>query len=499
MPDETSKYTVESAYKDVERNALARTQAQKQPKAVMLGGQPGSGKSVLAAGAIRELRSGGGAVLIDADRMRERNPLYKQLSREDPQHAADRTHKEAGEWATRLTIVAAENRRNLVIDGTMRSPESIRDLTRRLKDAGYKIEARVMAVNAETSLARARLRFEEQVAERGTGRFVNEEQHDNAYTGIVESVRALEYEKLVDAVRVYDADQRPIYENLQGRGDWQKAPEAVQVLEQERARDWTYDERCDYVSVLEQINALASQRGSYRDNVADTLRMVADGKAMGGNENPPSRTYAQVSRPEQDRTWRTVPTDRDELAAKLEAARADLARFERSETYQRAQAFDQLTKREALAKHPELDGAYKQLHDIKQGRVAQVSQNDLETFYLNARAQLSEQLHRGQVPKGNVTLDESRRVIDMAAGQRGLIVRDAGQIKQDFKGQVVATSLHHALVQVSDMVAVRYEKAHLEREVCADEKVAIQYDSKKSQVYEQGKEPAREHARDMDR
>ncbi|WP_269845325.1 MULTISPECIES: hypothetical protein [Mycetohabitans] len=29
-------------------------------------------------------------MLIDADRMRERNPRYKQLSHEDPQHAADR-------------------------------------------------------------------------------------------------------------------------------------------------------------------------------------------------------------------------------------------------------------------------------------------------------------------------------------------------------------------------------------------------------------------------
>ncbi|WP_332908558.1 MULTISPECIES: zeta toxin family protein [Mycetohabitans] len=54
--------------------------------------------------------------------------------------------------------MAAENRRNLVIDGTMRSPESIRDLAHRLKDAGYKVEARVMAVNAKISFARARLR-----------------------------------------------------------------------------------------------------------------------------------------------------------------------------------------------------------------------------------------------------------------------------------------------------------------------------------------------------
>ena len=88
MASDISKYGMETAYKGVERDALAETQAQDKPKAILLGGQPGSGKSVLAAEAARELRDQGGAVVIDADRMREENPRYKQLSRDDPQHAA---------------------------------------------------------------------------------------------------------------------------------------------------------------------------------------------------------------------------------------------------------------------------------------------------------------------------------------------------------------------------------------------------------------------------
>ncbi|WP_459203460.1 zeta toxin family protein (plasmid) [Ralstonia pseudosolanacearum] len=556
MASEVSKYAMEGAYKDVERGALAKTEAQEQPKAIMLGGQPGSGKSALAAEAFRELRSSGGAVVIDADRMREENPRYKQLSREDPQHAADRTQKDASEWADRLTFAAAENKRNLVIDGTMLNPENVRELTNRLKDAGYEVEARIMAVNPETSLTRARLRFEEQVAERGTGRFVNREQHDNAYTGMVESVRALEREKLADTVRVYDANQRPIYENKQDRGEWQKAPEAVRALEHERARDWTHGERRDYVSALAEINALAKQREGYRDNVTyavveavnsklletnnvyEAARAFRDAKAeeqpfviraerlangresasapgqttvvgwdgqkeygkyIGGNDEALKRAYAEVTRPEQDRSPRSVLADRNELATKLDTARADLAQFERGVTYQRAQAFDQLPKLEALAKHPELDGAYKQLHEIKQSWTPQMTQTDRETSYFNARVALSEQLHRGQVPQGNVTVDESRRVIEMAANQRGLMVRDAGEMKQDFKGEVVVTSSRHALVQVSDMVAVRYETSNLDREVRVGEKVAIQHGNDKSQVHEQGKEPAREQARDVGR
>ncbi|MBP9893364.1 MAG: zeta toxin family protein [Planctomycetes bacterium] len=556
MAGEISKYAMESAYKDVERDALDRTTRQENPKAILLDGQPGAGKSALAAEAVRELRANGGAVVIAADRMREENPRYRQLSREDPQNAAELTQKEAGEWATRLTMAAVENRRNLVVDGTMRSPESIRDLTTRLKENGYEVEARLLAVNAETSITHARFRFEEQVAARGSGRFLNKEHHDNAYTGMVESVRALERDRLTDSVRVYDANQRQIYENRIERGDWQKKAEAVQVLEQERTRAWTHAERRDYVSALDDINALAKQREGVRDNVTYTVGTVARddhkdysnvhdaarafrdakaedrpyvirterlpnnreaasiqgqttyvekdgvreyGKFIVGNDEPLKRAYAEALRPEQERSARPVLADREELAAKLDAARRDLSRFEQTTTYQRAQAFDQLNKHAALERHPELDGAYKQLIDIKQSLIPQTSQEQRDNSYFSARAQLSEQIHRGHIPEGNVTLDESRRVIDMAANHRGLMVRDSQELKQDVKGEVVATSSHHALVKMSDMVAVRYEKGGLNRDVQVGEKLAIQHGHEKSEVYQQGNEPARENARDMGR
>ena len=460
MAQEFSKEIVESAYKELEHYALSRTAAQEKPKAILLGGQPGSGKTALAAETMQEFRTKGGAIVIDADRMREENPHYKQISREDPQNAADRTQEEAGEWAARLTMTAAENRRNLIVDGTMRSPENIQVLATRLSDAGYDVEARVMAVNAETSMTRARLRFEEQVAERGTGRFVNREQHDNAYSGMVETVRALERDKLANSVRLYDANQRMIYENRLERGEWQRNPEAVQALERERTREWTHAERRDYVSALQEINTLAQQRELM--DVTNGLRSIGD---------------------------------RHELAAKLEAAREDLRRFEGSRTYQRAHAFDQLTKMDALARHPELDGAYVQLHNVKQSWGPQASVADRDVSLANARAELSEQLHRGWVPQADVSIEESKRVIELAATFRGLMVRDAGQTQRDTQGKVVAESSHHVLVQVSDMVAVRYEKSSLDRDVNVGERVAIQYGKEKSQVYEQGKEPPREQDR----
>ena len=62
------------------------------------------------------------------------------------------------------------------------------------------------------------------------------------------------------------------------------------------------------------------------------------------------------------------------------------------------------------------------------------------------------------------------------------------------KGEVVATSSQHALVKLSDDVAVRFEKGNLDRDVKAGDKVAIQYSPEKSPVYEQGKEPTKDQA-----
>ena len=67
-------------------------------------------------------------------------------------------------------------------------------------------------------------------------------------------------------------------------------------------------------------------------------------------------------------------------------------------------------------------------------------------------------------------------------------------MQRDVKGEVVAVSSQHALVKLSDDVAVRFEKGNLDRDVKAGDKVAIQYSPEKSPVYEQGKEPTKDQA-----
>lgn len=450
---------LERAYKSVERDELATARAVEQPRAVVLGGQPGSGKSGLAYEATKELSKEGGSVLIDADRMRENNPQYKALLKTDPQNAADKTQAEAGAWSNRLTVAAMESKRNLVIDGTMRSPENIKALAEGLRDNGYKVDVRVMAVPEDVSMARARLRFEEQAAENGHGRFVNKAQHDAAYQGMPATVKMLEREKLADTVMVYSESRQVIYKNEQERGEWKQPAQADRAIEQERGRELTYQQKRDQSETLGDVAALVAAR--------------------------------------ERATGQAVP-DKAEVIGRLQEARNAVLQVEKSDGFQRTQAFADLPKKEALAKYPELDGSYKQLQEVKAGWTEKTSQHERETSYFEKKASLSGQLESGAIPKGNVTREESAQVIALAAASRGLMLRDgANSPGHDTKGEVVATSSHHTLVKISESVALKYESATLDREVQKGQQITIRPAAEKNQVYDRGQEPPREQSRDM--
>ncbi len=190
-----------------------------------------------------------------------------------------------------------------------------------------------------------------------------------------------------------------------------------------------------------------------------------------------------------ENTSREIQATRDARDVQIDPATAERGNA-------RAEAFEQLPQTEALAKHPELDGAYAQLREVRE-TLADKPVPERDAAYAEAKAEISNELRRGEIPEGPVTHAESERVIDLAAAERGIrSVRDGDDLARDVKGEVVATSSQHALVAISDDIAVRFEKSALDRDVHQGDKVAIQYEEGKSQVHEQGKEPQAE-VRDM--
>ena len=148
--------------------------------------------------------------------------------------------------------------------------------------------------------------------------------------------------------------------------------------------------------------------------------------------------------------------------------------FYRIAMVERAVAFEKLPWHEALAKHPELDGAYKMLIDAQY-----VGQN---VSFL--RAEIIKELQTGCVVGDGVSIEESYRVINYAAAYRGLKVLGTDNLRRRYRGNVVAISAHHILLKVGN-TAVCYERRNLDHAVHIGDCITIQHDHDSSQVHEQ--------------
>ena len=277
MEEQDGLPEAERIYQKFKKQGLESTSSQESPRAILLGGQPGSGKTFLLSTIGKELADKGGAVVIDPDILREDHPLFIEQSQTDPIHAGDRSHEQASTLAKRLTATMISERRNLIIDGTMGNPESMREKIQLLRQHGYAIDVHVMAVNPELSKARARRRFETQVAEKERGRFVPETVHDTAYDGLPASVKMQEQECLVDSIHIHDSNRQKIYENHLVDGNWHKRPAAETRLIHERTREPSPEKRKLLVSEWKDIVHLAKRREGVQDNIVYTLGSEANG------------------------------------------------------------------------------------------------------------------------------------------------------------------------------------------------------------------------------
>jgi len=231
---------------------LPKSKPQDDPCAVITGGQPGSGKSSLTAMAVKRFQDSG-YVLVDADKMRPYHPDYSNLLHSDDKTAANLTHADCGQWATRLMRDGMTERRNLIIDQTSRNPAAMETMTRELRQAGYRVELHIMAVSASVSEQRIHQRYEGQRARDGFGRFSTKDKHDEAFAGVAATVAAVEDRKQVDRLCLYNRFAQSIYDNMLLHGQWQHTPSAHQVLSVERLRSMTAEEAYQFATNWESL------------------------------------------------------------------------------------------------------------------------------------------------------------------------------------------------------------------------------------------------------
>lgn len=205
-----------------------------QPRLIVVGGQPGAGKSAAVLAAAAELRRDGhGVAVINGDELRALHPLYADLVAQDRSTAADKTGPDVGKWVERGIREAAAEGFSTVVETTMRQPAVVGATLQQFRRAGHGIEMHVLAVHPELSRQAIYARFELGLRSReALPRFTLPDYHSSALAQMPETLQTAQ--RLVDRVKLVSRQGEVLYDSARDR---EAAVDRLAVLRREPLSD----------------------------------------------------------------------------------------------------------------------------------------------------------------------------------------------------------------------------------------------------------------------
>ncbi len=175
-----------------------------QPTAVILGAQPGSGKTQVQRVVQEKFKDN--IILCNADNFREVHPLAHQLKKLYPELYPEISAPISQLWAAGVQQYCRKNKLNYILETTFKDGEMLNKTIQALKEADFKVELEVLAVNRKVSVLGTQQRFEEMIKQEGSGRGVTRQAHDMRYNAIPEALRVVTQSKLYDQLNIYGRD-----------------------------------------------------------------------------------------------------------------------------------------------------------------------------------------------------------------------------------------------------------------------------------------------------
>lgn len=182
------------------------------PIGIVLGGQPGAGKSTLTK-VIRSQKPD--FIVINADEFRPWHPLYDKIQAQYEKESAKQTSVFAGEIAEKILEKAIEHSYNLIIEGTFRTVQTPLKTLKRLKDAGYHTEVHIKTAPAAISWERCLSRYEiGKLVGEGKERFTTKEHHDLVVSVLPANADTVLQSGLADRMIVMDDAGEIIFDSV---------------------------------------------------------------------------------------------------------------------------------------------------------------------------------------------------------------------------------------------------------------------------------------------
>lgn len=199
----------ECAYQKISKIVSKGISSVQNPTAIVLGGQPGAGKSNLYKNA--DKRFDYNIAHIDIDNFREHHPNAAELNKE-PETYGENTNDFAGAVVDRLIDELGEKRFNMIIESSMKSPNAAFQNYDLLNPRGYKLEAQIMATPKEISWQSVQDRYEKEKQEGKLARTVPKDFHDYVVENIANSLDMIYQSNKMNDIIIYNRDMEVVYQ-----------------------------------------------------------------------------------------------------------------------------------------------------------------------------------------------------------------------------------------------------------------------------------------------
>lgn len=180
--------------------------SQSSPISILLGGQPGAGKS-LATMQIKE-RLNNNVLVINGDEFRSYHKHYDDFYQLYGKDASKHTRDFAGKMVAKVRDRAIQERFNIVIEGTFRSVDVPLKELENFNNQGYKSEVVICTCPKELSWQSTLKRAEELEKAGMQPRYVPKEHHDLVTEVLAKNVKAIYDTRLVSNLEIYSREKQ---------------------------------------------------------------------------------------------------------------------------------------------------------------------------------------------------------------------------------------------------------------------------------------------------
>lgn len=226
----------------------------RHPRAFLLGGQSGAGKTTLHTLCMREFPEDG--ISINGDEYRAEHPRFEELDVRFGKDSVAHTAAWAGQMVEALIEQFSAIGYNLVIEGTLRTSQVPLTTARLLRERGYSVSLALMAVKPEISLISCEIRYELMRLAGEVPRAVDPAHHGKIVEDIVGNLSTLEASGLFDEVRLYARSGMLLFPADGAEGS---AADALRTI---MFGTWTPEEVAHYDFLKEKLAALKGSGGS---------------------------------------------------------------------------------------------------------------------------------------------------------------------------------------------------------------------------------------------